>query len=36
MTIDMADTQWGSRRYRNMDLLREQDLDEAIDLVEAI
>jgi len=32
----VAGTQWGSRRYLNMDLLREQDLDQAIDLAEAI
>jgi transposase-like protein len=32
----VAGTQWGSRRYLNMDLLREQDLDQAIDLIEAI
>lgn len=31
----VAGTQWGSRRYLNMDLLREQDLDQNIDLVEA-
>lgn len=32
----VAGTQWGSRRYLNMDLLREQDLEQAIDLADAI
>jgi putative transposase len=27
-------TQWGAKRYLTMDLLREQDLDKALDLVE--
>ncbi len=31
----VAGTQWGAKRYLNMDLLREQDLDQALDLVEA-
>ena len=32
----IAGTQWGSKRYLNMDLLREQDLDKALELAEAI
>ncbi len=32
----MAGTQWGTKRYLNMDLLREQDLDKALELAEAI
>jgi len=32
----VAGTQWGLRRYLKMDLLREQDLDHAIDLAQAI
>jgi len=31
----VAGTQWGSKRYLNMDLLREQDIDKALALVEA-
>ena len=33
--LHVAGTQWGAKRYLNMDLLREQDLDQALDLVEA-
>jgi transposase-like protein len=32
----VAGTQWGTKRYLNMDLLREQDLDKALELAEAI
>lgn len=32
----VAGTQWGAKRYLNLDLLREQDLDKAIELAEAI
>lgn len=32
----VAGTQWGAKRYLNMDLLREQDLDKALELAEAI
>jgi putative transposase len=32
----IAGTQWGSKRYLNMDLLREYDLDKALALSEAI
>jgi len=32
----VAGTRWGSRRYLNMDLLREQDVDKALELAEAI
>lgn len=32
----IAGTQWGSKRYLNMDLLLEQDIDNAYKLVEAI
>ena len=31
----IAGTQWGSKRYLNMDLLREQDIDKALELAEA-
>jgi putative transposase len=31
----VAGTQWGSKRYLNMDLLREQDIDNTLALVEA-
>ncbi|MDD5169493.1 MAG: IS256 family transposase [Syntrophales bacterium] len=32
----IAGTQWGSKRYLNMDLLREQELDRALETAEAI
>ena len=32
----VAGTQWGTKRYLNMDLLREQDIDKALGLAEAI
>lgn len=32
----IAGTQWGSKRYLNMDLLREQELDKALELAEVI
>ena len=32
----IAGTQWGSKRYLNMDLLREQDVDKSLELAEAI
>jgi transposase-like protein len=32
----VAGTRWGSRRYLNMDLLREQDVDKTLELAEAI
>lgn len=31
----VAASQWGAKRYMNMDLLREQDLDKALELAEA-
>lgn len=31
----VAGTQWGAKRYLNMDLLRERDIDKALELVEA-
>jgi hypothetical protein len=31
----VAGTQWGKKRYLNMDLLHDQDIDEALELVEA-
>ncbi len=31
----VAGTQWGMKRYLNMDLLREQDIDKALELAEA-
>jgi hypothetical protein len=31
----VAGTQWGSKRYLNMDLLHGQDIDKALKLVEA-
>jgi transposase-like protein len=31
----VAGTQWGSKRYLNMDLLHAQDIDKALALVEA-
>lgn len=32
----VAGTRWGMKRYLNMDLLREQDLDKALELAEAM
>jgi transposase-like protein len=32
----VAGTQWGAKRYLNLDLLREQDLDKALELAEAM
>ncbi|MCE5317122.1 MAG: transposase, partial [Parachlamydia sp.] len=32
----VAGTQWGTKRYLNMDLLREQDIDKTLDLTEAV
>ncbi len=32
----VAGTQWGSKRYLNMDLLREQELSDRLGLEEAI
>jgi len=32
----VAGTQWGSKRYLNMDLMRDQDIDKALELAEAI
>jgi putative transposase len=32
----VAGSQWGSKRYLNMDLLREQELNEKFELEEAI
>jgi hypothetical protein len=32
----VAGTQWGAKRYLNLDLLREQDVDKALELAEAI
>jgi len=31
----VAGTQWGTKRYLNMDLLHDQDIDKALELVEA-
>jgi putative transposase len=31
----VAGSQWGSKRYLNMDLLHDQDIDKALELVEA-
>jgi transposase-like protein len=32
----VAGTRWGMKRYLNMDLLREQDLDQTLELAEAM
>jgi transposase-like protein len=32
----IAGTQWGSKRYLNIDLLKEQELNEKLELAEAI
>jgi len=32
----VAGTQWGSKRYLNMDLMRDQDIDKALELAEAV
>ena len=32
----VAGTQWGSKRYLNMDLIRDQDIDKALELAEAV
>ncbi len=31
----VAGSQWGSKRYLNMDLLHDQDIDKALELAEA-
>jgi hypothetical protein len=32
----IAGTQWGSKRYLNIDLLKEQELNDKLELAEAI
>ena len=32
----VAGTQWGSKRYLNLELLQEQDIDKALELAEAV
>jgi putative transposase len=32
----VAGTQWGSKRYLNMGLIRDQDIDKALELAEAV